>query len=289
MPTANVAEDRKSFIGASDAAASIGMSRWKTPLEVWAEKTGRVQPEDISNRLPVKLGNRLEEVVAELFMEETGKRVHKVSEPFIHKRHPFLACHIDRKVEGERSILQCKTASAWKVKEWEGEEIPHEYIIQELHELACTDYDRAYIAVLIGNQEFKWKVIERDSAAIAKLTEREVYFWNEFIQKNVMPSNITRNDSDILFKIFPQARQGEKKALGDQANIIIEGLQGLKADLNNLEGIIDQQENELKAIMGDFEIGESNLYKVTWKNQTKKAHIVKGSTFRTLWYVKKED
>lgn len=281
--------NRLGFIGASDAAAVLGLSRWKTPLEIWAEKTAIVEPEDVSEKLAVKLGNRLEEVVAELFTEATGKKVHRVVEAYVHKRHPFLTCQIDRKVVGERSILQCKTASSWKAKEWVGEEIPREYIIQELHELACTGYDRAYIAVLIGNEDFKWKVVERDEALIADVVSREVHFWNTYIIPKVMPAIITKDDAQILYQLFPVADQSKVIELDDKANIFVESLESLKADRNNLDGIIAQQENELKALLKDAEVGETERYVITWKTQVKKAHEVKESVCRVLRHKKKQE
>lgn len=258
-------EERRGYIGASDAAGVLGLSRWQTPLGVWAEKTGQIEVEDISDKLQVKLGVRLEEVVAELFTEKTGKKVHRVNEAFTHKQYPFLKCHIDRKVEGERAILQCKTASAWKAKEWDGEEIPHEYIIQEMHELAVTGYDRAYIAVLIGNQDFKWKVIDREEAVLADMIAKEVNFWNAFVLTKEMPTVITKRDKGALDALYPVAEDTEIQ-LEDKANAMIESLQGMKEDARNLGGQIDQQENELKAMLGTAERGNTGIYRVFWTN-----------------------
>ena len=267
MLTEEQIKERVNFLGASDSAATIGMSRWSTPLEIWSIKTGQLDPEDISDKLAVKLGNRLEEVVAELFTEATGKKVHRVNEAYTHKEYPFLKCHIDRKVDGERTILQCKTASAWKAREWEGEEIPHEYIIQEMHELAVTEYDVAYIAVLIGNQDFKWKRIERDEKAISQLVAKEVSFWQNFVVPKLMPATIQKGDTDVLFKLFPEAVQGEKIMLDGKATAILESLESLKQDRKHLDGAIEQQENEIRAILGTAEAGEGGLYAVSWKNQ----------------------
>lgn len=196
-------ETRRSFIGGSDAAAILGLSRWRTPLQVWAEKTGQIQPEDISEKLNVKLGVRLEDTVAELFCEATGFKVRRVNETMFHEKYDFLAANIDRRVVGDDSILECKTTSAWNAKQWEGEEIPQEYIIQVLHYLAVTGYSKAYISVLIGNQDFKWKEIRRDEKTINAIVEQEVKFWNEFIVPVVMPTRIMANDSETLFNLFP--------------------------------------------------------------------------------------
>ena len=52
--TTNAAENRQTYIGASDCAAVLGMSRWKTPIQIWAEKTGALEQEDISENLELE-------------------------------------------------------------------------------------------------------------------------------------------------------------------------------------------------------------------------------------------
>ena len=267
-------EDRSGFIGASDCAAVLGLSRFKTVLQVWAEKTGTVEPEDISEKLNVWLGNELEEVVAKKFSKDTGKKVHRVNDAYIHKNHNFIRCHIDRKVEGENAILQCKTASAWMARHWEGEEIPQEYILQEYHELACTNYERAYIAVLIGNNDFKIKVLERDDKVIAKIIQKEVDFWTKFVIPKTMPAAISAKDSETLFQIFPKADLEGAVELGDQGARFIEVLKANQADLKVLEDIIEQNKNELKAMLGESSVGKTGNWRVTWLNQvTKKIDV----------------
>lgn len=263
--------DRKTFIGGSDAAGVLGLSRWKTPLQVWAEKTGQIIPEDISGKLCVKLGVALEDTVAKLFEEETGKKVQRVNETRFHKDYDFLGASLDRKVVGESAFLECKTASAFKAKEWDGEDIPQEYIIQCLHYLAVTGYEKAYIAVLIGNQDFKWKEITRDEALLNNIINKEVSFWNDFVVPNIMPMTLSSNDSDTLYKLFPKEIEETVIELGDEMNQEIELLQALKQDLKSLEGQITQKENVIKAMLQDNEAGVTNQYKVTWKEQTRKS------------------
>src|SRR3990167_8887427 len=257
---------RRNYIGASEAAEVLGLSRWGTPLSIWADKTGKLnKPQE--EKLHQWLGTELEEVVAKRFMFETGKKVHRVNEAFVHSKYPFLRAHIDRKVEGENAILQCKTVTPYKAKEWDGEDVPHEYIVQELHELACSGYDRAYIAVLIGNQDFKIKILDRDDKLIDEVIKKEAHFWNTFIIPDVMPVQITKNDSDTLYDVFPLEQEGKEIELDDTTNRLVESLQGLKQDAKVLEGQIDKTENEIKALLKDCEVGKSGLWQVTWKAQ----------------------
>lgn len=268
MLTQEELEERAQYIGASEAAAVLGMSRWDTPIGVWARKTGQLPVDDKSDDIAVYLGNELEEVVARIFTKKTGKKVHRVTEAFTHPNYKFLRCHIDRKVDGESAILQCKTASAWKAKEWRGEEVPDEYVIQELHELACTGYDRAYIAVLVGNQDFHLKVVERDPKLIAEIIRKEVNFWSQFVVTKSLPHTVTKNDADVLYDLFPHGDETDTITLSDQANILVESLQALESDAKLLEGQIEKQKNELKLLLQDNAVGVTDKYKVTWKDQS---------------------
>lgn len=257
--------NRDTFIGGSDAAGVMALSRWDTPISVWAEKTGQyVKPEVESEA--AELGRELEDYVAKRFERKTGKKVVRSGGAFFHPQHDFLGANVDRLVEGEDAGLECKTASAWKSKEWEGEEIPQEYIIQCYHYMMVTGRKKWYLAVLIGNQDFKIKELAWDDKLITNLRDREVQFWTEFVMPKVMPTQVTRHDGDVLSDLFPVADEGKTIKLQDEANQLVETLQANKKDLKQLEDIIELNENELKALLGDAEAGETLLYRISWQN-----------------------
>lgn len=266
MLTKEQIEERKLYIGGSEAAAVLGLSRWATPLQVWALKTGHIQPEDISERIPVKLGNKLEQTVAELFTEETGKRVMRANKTFRHELYPFLGANLDRVVVGEDAILECKTASGWKAKEWSGEDIPQEYLVQVMHYLAVTGASHGYIAVLIGNETFKWRKVERDEQVIKALIDKERIFWNNFVITGEPPAP-SANDSDTLYKLYPNVTSKDPIELDDETNMLIERIQSMQQDAMGLEESIEQHRNLIKAKLGDNELGQTGLYKVSWKEQ----------------------
>jgi putative phage-type endonuclease len=258
---------RKKFIGSSDAAAVLGLSRWSTPLEVWALKTGAIEKEEGEETLAQYLGKELEETVAQLFSKKTGLKVRRANEAILHKDHPFLGANIDRAVVGKREGLECKTASGWKAKEWAGEEIPQEYIIQCHHCLAVTGWDRWHLAVLIGNQDFVIKVIERDEALLKTLVDKEKLFWEAYVEPKVMPGIITANDSDVLYRLFPAATPNQIE-LPDEITRLIEERNALVQDVKSVEKQIDQHENAIKAALKDNEAGVAGKWLVTWKNQS---------------------
>lgn len=258
--------DRSNFLGGSDAAGVLGKSRWDTPLAVWARKTGQIEDSRTESE-EAEHGKGLEEYVAQCFTKKTGKKLVHKSDTIFHPSYEFIGGSIDRYVEGEDAILECKTASAWKAKEWDGEEIPQEYIIQCYHYLLVTGKKRCYIAVLIGGQRFKWKVIERDEKVLKDLLQREVSFWHEFVLSGIMPTTISRIDTETLDALFPLATEPETgTVLSDEANIRVENLIAMKQDLKNLEGQIERLENELKQMLGTNSEGRTGIYLIRWKN-----------------------
>ena len=82
-------EDRQKGIGGSDVGTILGLNKWKSPYQLWLEKTGQVVLEETASE-PAYWGNILEEVVAKEFQERTGKKVRRRNQVFEHPLHPFL-------------------------------------------------------------------------------------------------------------------------------------------------------------------------------------------------------
>ncbi len=267
MPLTVDQDDRTRFIGGSDIAAILGLSRYSTPLSVWAEKTGLVVNEIGPEPLHLILGKRLEEVIAEIFTQQTGLRVQRMTERRVHPKFPHFQAQIDRLIVGTGELLECKTASAYLSKDWIDDQIPQEYICQVMWQMAVTGRKRAHIAALIGNQEFKIKTIDRDPVMIAEMIKRANAFWNDFVIPRVMPGQITANDADTLFALFPDSDPAAKLSLGDDVAQLIETRNSFYQDQIHLEKQIEQIENEIKAKMTTAESATAGKWLVSWKTQ----------------------
>ncbi len=226
--------ERSKFIGGSDAAGVLGLSRWDTPLR--------------------------------RFTRKTGKALVKAESTYFHPDHKFLGANLDRIVEGEDAIFEAKTASAWKARDWEGDQIPQEYIIQVYHYMMVTQMKKAYLAVLIGNQDFKIKELFWDDKIINEMKTKEVAFWKGFVEPRIMPTSVTWKDTDTLEGLFPVADSEKEIKLSDDANILVENLTAYKEDVKALEHSIETSENQLKLLLGDAEAGTTSLYRIAWIN-----------------------
>lgn len=265
--------DRKTIIGGSDIAAIMGMSRWKTALGVWAEKTDRLHDE-LSNFEAAEIGGELEEYVAAKFQKKTGHRLRRDSRTFTHPDYPYMAAHIDRWVLAGDAIFEAKTCSAWKEKEWLGEEIPAEYVLQVNWYLGIVVKSIGYIAVLIGGQKFLWKEIRFDAALFQMQVQAAKTFWEEYVQKGIAPVAVA-SDAEILQKLFPQSH--EKPVLRFEGDLELEVNQLIDTRAGGIEQIgiiqkeVDDAESKLKQMLGELETGETGQYRVTWKTQTRES------------------
>ena len=254
---------RRKGIGGSDVAATMGLSRFKSTYTLYLEKTGQIKNE-VNNEY-VHFGTILEEVVAKEFSDQTGKKVHKVNAILIHEKYPWMIANIDRKVTGENAILECKTTSAWNVKEWKDEEIPQEYILQVQHYMAVTETDKAYVAALIGGNHFVWKKVERDEELIQNLIKIEKEFWDCVESKTPPDIDGSKNSSEILNILYPEVTNSEILSLPGETNKLIEERNALVEQIKQLDEMKAEKENKIKVLLGEHEAGKTDKYFVSWK------------------------
>lgn len=256
------AEERKKYIGGSDIAAIMGQSRWKTPYRLWCEKTGKIETPDLSNNPAVEMGTRLEQFVAELFAEKTGKQVRRQSKMYQHPDYPFMVAHVDRLITGSDELLECKTCSAYKLEEWENK-IPKEYVLQVIWYLGITGRKKGWIACLIGGQKFDYKVIEFDEELFNLMVEKAIRFWEQV--QNGVPPVILPDDSETLGEVYSEHTEDmiECSELNDRVAYV----QELKMHRDEINTEIKEIETELKTAIQDKMGIMTDKYKVTWKNQ----------------------
>ena len=256
---------RHQYIGGSDAAAVVGMNAYVSPLALWAEKTGRLPGFD--GNLATEVGTYMEEFVAQKFAEVTGKKVRRSNLSWFNSDYPWAIANIDREIVGEDAGLEIKTTSELNIKRFKGGDFPANYYCQCMHYMAVTGKKRWYLAVLIGNREFKWFVIDRDEAEIKALMEAEEAFWKLVKEDTPPAADGSASTKDTLTALYPDSNQD---AIGIGAfERDLDNYTRLKAQKDELEEQIIEIENRIKAHLGEYERGEGEKYKVSWKTQTR--------------------
>lgn len=185
-------EARKRGLGGSDAGAAVGVNRYRSNVDVWNEKTGAVEPMDISDKPAVRFGKLAERHIRALFALEHPEMTVEYHEFYMYfqPERPWLYATLDGELtdeNGRRGILEIKTATIQNAAGWNEwkDGIPQSYYAQVLHQLAATGWDFvilfAYIRAPYSRTATRLieRSIERSEVGddIDYLIERETEFW----------------------------------------------------------------------------------------------------------------
>lgn len=254
---------RKLGLGGSDMAAVLGLSPWRSPIDVWIDKTSDTVEEKESE--PMYWGNVLEEVVAQEFAKRSGYKVRNNNFTLQSEEYPYLLANIDREIVGLDAGLECKTANAFKANEWDGDNVPDAYYIQCQHYMAVTGKSSWWIACLVGGNTFHYKEIKRNEEVIAAIIETGAAFW-ELVESKIMPApDDSKACSDALKKLYKHSN-GKAIELSAQYNNVIVDYLELKEQLAELESKKRGIENLLKDALGENEKGSCGEHYVSWKS-----------------------
>lgn len=266
MSYADWLEYRKLGIGGSDASVVCGISRYKSTVELWLDKTGQLPAQEAGEA--AYWGRQLEALVRAEFTKRTGIEVIHTSQLLQSEEHPFMLANLDGICEVPdygTCIFEAKTASAYKASEWD-DSIPDEYQLQIQHYMAVTGYAGTYIAVLIGGNTFRWKFVERDEELISMLIELETDFWNHVQDCTAPPLDGSDASAKFLAERFPNSKPKSQITLpGEAADLLLQYDEACE----KLEVITERKrhaENLLKEMMGDNEVGTIGDRAVIWKS-----------------------
>lgn len=162
-------ERRRKYMCASDAAAALGLSRWKSPLQLCYEKWG--EAEDKPPTEPMIRGQKLEGLVLDMYHDRTGHAI--AGESFVvSDTHDWMAATPDGIDLETGELLQIKTVSSWSRSGWGpdgSQEIPDDVMIQVQHEMSVTGADADTVVALFGSTDaFRMLVLLVDGGLPAK-------------------------------------------------------------------------------------------------------------------------
>lgn len=258
---------RRSGLGGSDMGAILCVSPWRTPLDVWLDKTGRATSD--ADSLPLRFGTYAEEFVAQEYVRATGNRVERFNTLLQHPTAPIIgnvdrlvvptgakrASHMGR-VRADR-ILECKTAgihaagrdSAWG--EPGTDEVPESYLIQGAVYLLLTGCTHLDLAVLIGgNADFRIYTIGRDPELENLLVETARRWWTDHVLADTPPDPQSETEAR---QRWPVHAPGVCVEIDDQAAADLRALASIKGGILHLEKQEKALRDRLLPAFGDAE------------------------------------
>lgn len=277
---------RRAGLGGSDIGAILGLSPYRTQVDVWAEKTGRAPSSE--ETLQMRFGTYAEEFVAREYSAKTGHAVQRFTSMLHHASAPVLG-NVDRlvipagakvasykhEIRTDRG-LECKTASAFasfNSDEWGDEgtdQVPASYLVQCATYMALTGCPLWDLAVLFGNQEVRVFNLKRDLDLEDEIIARASEWWNKHIVSDVPPEPTCEAD---IKRLYPSDNGTAVEANPKTIELIARAVE-LRHQIAALEAELDGDKKagsigvigSLKAYMGEASrivLGADEL--ITWK------------------------
>jgi putative phage-type endonuclease len=201
-------------IGASEVAAACGICPYQQPIELYAKKRAVFEgrdPEQDKPTLPMRHGTHNEPLVKQLFEEWNGGTPLMVPNPAMYKSedHSHRLASPDA-IVSPGVLLECKTASAYGADKWgDGDEIPVNYLAQVQWQMGIMNAHKCYVAVLIGNSDFRVYEIERSQPTIDGLYAKVDAFWQRVLDGNPPDVDYARPGAYDAIKHSVQKITGE--------------------------------------------------------------------------------
>lgn len=202
--------DRRRFLGGSDAAAVMGLSKWRTPYQVYLAKTADVPEEmDPERRKFLERRKRWEPVVVQMLREEFDAEIVSVNQRYVDPEVPYFAAEIDfewRDADGSIQNGEIKTVSQFSFGERYGwgeagtDEIPIDYEAQVQHGLGVKRRKICAVAAMVGLDSMVFYRVERNGEVISEMRARLARFWNENVLAKIAPDPQTIEDLHRMFR-----------------------------------------------------------------------------------------
>ena len=251
-------------IGGSDIAAILGISPYRSAVEVWLDKVNQAKANELPDALPMRLGHFLEPFVVQEYERVTGNTASQLIGAIHHPNHKELFGHIDRMVtpfapngdifaREESIVLECKTCSVFRSNEWGpswSDLVPAEYLTQCLWYLGLTKCEEAHLAVLLGNTDFRIYRIRRDRQLEEHMFETAHKFWVEYVLKKVPPALKTRAQAEL---IHPAHVEGLSVEANPSTLQDISRYQTLQLELESIEKEIEGIKDGIALTLGSAE------------------------------------
>jgi len=264
---------RRTGIGASEAAAAVGLSRWSTAFELYHRKRGNTAPVEENDAM--RMGKRLEPIVVDEFREHEDVPEEHVLYPvpmFRSGSHEFVlatpdALLLDEAAATSRNpsvrwhafelglclasaeLLECKT-TGWRSAEGLGEDgsdfVPFDWLCQAQQQMFVMGLERCHFAVLVDGRTYRQFQVARDEELVERIVEAEADLWRR-IEEGDEPEPDWKHPKTAALIAHLHGLAGESVTLTAAAGIAWEQYEELGRKIKEFTKPLEAERDELKA------------------------------------------
>lgn len=203
-------EDRRSGLGGSDVLAALGFSTYRSPWEVWREKTSQTGLDTDAPSHAAELGNALEPWLIDqapaLIDEAAYQTEHRT---YAHPDHWWRRCSPDG-VLADGRLVECKTAGLASgfgtPPGWSDDAVPLGYEFQVRWGLHVMDAPAAEVIALVAGLGLIRRTVTRDMGIEAKLVRQVQGWWDRHVIGHEEPA-MGPGDAQIIAELYPRVER----------------------------------------------------------------------------------
>lgn len=221
---------RNAGLGGTDVAAIVGLSPWRTPLDVWREKVGLSMPEH-KETPAMRAGKTLEPLIIDLWAERSGGEITHRQVTLELAEWPIARGTIDAIARaGDTDLVveaKLSRSSAW------ADGVPAHYAAQVHWYLMLTRLERADVAVMLDGMDLSVFTIWADRDLHRDLLARAQEWWARHVEGRTPPDAVTLADARALRAL--ESTTADEVVLDGEARDRLLALADLKAQIKALE------------------------------------------------------
>jgi putative phage-type endonuclease len=312
-------EKRRESIGASEASAVCGMSRWAQPLTVYQRKVdGGEQRREMTEEQ--RMGHRLEAGILEEYDSRFGGLVIYKVPMLIHEKHKFISATPDaiavssgqpvsyrsrvdvndgdfssykmEEVFWSSDVVSVDAKTSRKSSDWgqEGtDDIPVEYIMQAQQQMAVINAERCDIPCLhSGSLKVKVYCVSRNDDIISEIIKASREMMERIENRDPPEANWAHSGTLDLMKAMYDVKESTKE-MGYSAISLWDEMEVMKSKRIAIDKRIKENKSRILEEMGDSAIGElPDGRQLRRKMVQRKGATIPGYKYMNLTCKKKE-
>ena len=234
-------------------------------VDVILEKQGKKEIKDISDLEPVRMGHVMQPIIGKLAQDKLKIELKDADYALTHPTQSWFKSHFDFVSADGGVLVEAKNYNAAVRSKFDPDtnRIPDADYAQLVHEAACHNVNRIFLAVLFGGQEFHTFEFFISDQEKDDLIKKMAQVWG-YCQSGNLPPAETIEQTKIM---FPESTDGVITAT-QQVEMAVTYLKDIKNQIKNLEMAEQDIELKVRNLMEDKQeiraVDGTTL--VTWKS-----------------------
>lgn len=278
------------YYSGSEIAVICGLSKWKSPLKLWAEKTRKIDIENEDNDAKF-IGRELEPIIGRFFERRTGLTARPFNAIIRSRKYPWAIGSPDYTVRGQggTELAEAKSSGGyWQKEEWGIDKAPDSAQLQLQWYLMLTGLPSGYCIGFLGNspRHFYYPHFERDDSLENQIVSM-VEAFRELVKSDTPPEPRAGDKETIEDLFLPKE---EAISLDTELAINLctqwhnfkDAEKSLKGEVDKLKEQREKIENDLRLMLQGCKKGIAGPYTLRVKETHRKEYVCKATSYTTF-------